>query len=193
MNPVSYSNNSEYFERKRTELNRALSFSGLILGEDGKVRFTSKATTLKESEERASKLKSELLLRNVHSDVLKFCKAELLEENYFHAVLEATKSIANKIRALSGLKNDGASLATQAFSLGSNNLPMLAINTLESDTEISEQKGFINLLIGLFGTFRNPTAHAEKIYWEINEQDALDILSLASLVHRKLDITKLLP
>ena len=35
--------------------------------------------------------------------------------------------------------------------------------------------------------FRNPTAHAEKIYWPIGEQDALDILSLVSLVHRKLD------
>ncbi|GAB64329.1 conserved hypothetical protein [Candidatus Jettenia caeni] len=64
----------------------------------------------------------------------------------------------------------------------------MAINQLITDTDVSEQKGFMNLLIGLFGTFRNPVAHAEKIYWLISEQDALDILSLVSLVHRKLDI-----
>ena len=53
-----------------------------------------------------------------------------------------------------------------------------------------KQKGFVNLLVGLFGVFRNPTAHAEKIYWPIGEQDALDILGLVSLVHRKLDTTQ---
>ena len=30
-------------------------------------------------------------------------------------------------------------------------------------------------------------AHAPKIHWPINEQDALDILTLASLLHRRLD------
>jgi len=35
--------------------------------------------------------------------------------------------------------------------------------------------------------FRNTTAHAPKIIWNIDENDALDILSLISLVHRRLD------
>ncbi len=61
------------------------------------------------------------------------------------------------------------------------------LNSLKTETEKGEQKGLVNLLIGLFGTFRNPTAHAEKIYWEMNKEDALDILSLISLVHRKID------
>ena len=74
--------------------------------------------------------------------------------------------------------------------MGQSSKPKLAINPLKTETEIGEQKGFMNLLIGLFGTFRNPTAHAEKIIWDIGEKDALDILSLASLVHRKLDRVK---
>ena len=102
-------------------------------------------------------------------------------------MLEAAKSVANKIRNLSGLTSDGAELATKAFGLGSSGTPVLAINPLLTETEKGEQRGFTNLLIGLFGTFRNPTAHAEKIYWPITEQDAMDILSLVSLVHRKLD------
>ena len=51
------------------------------------------------------------------------------------------------------------------------------------------QKGFANLLIGLFGAVRNPLAHAPKTNWPMSEQDALDILTLVSLIHRKLDGT----
>jgi uncharacterized protein (TIGR02391 family) len=59
----------------------------------------------------------------VHADVLRYCKAELLQENYFHAVFEATKSIAAKIRDLSGLASDGAELAQSAFGLPKDGTP----------------------------------------------------------------------
>ena len=45
----------------------------------------------------------------------------------------------------------------------------------------------MNLIKGLFGAFRNTTAHSPKIHWNITEQDALDILTTISLVHRRLD------
>jgi len=190
MNPVRYTDNPDLFESRRVKLNAVLAFSGLGLGEDGKIRYTDKVTTLAEAKEREGKLRNELTIRKVHQDVLQFCRAELLQENYFHAVFEATKSIADKIRNKSGLNIDCAELVREAFSIGKSKNPILAINDLSSPTEESEQKGFVNLLIGLFGMFRNTTAHIPKIRWEINERDALDILSLASLVHRKLDITK---
>ena len=47
----------------------------------------------------------------------------------------------------------------------------------------------MNLFIGMFGTFRNVTAHGPKITWNITEQDALDLLTLISLLHRRLDAT----
>ncbi len=191
MKPVRWSDKREKFEWLRDELNKVLAFAGLELGMDGSLRRAATVSTLPEAERRANSLRIQLESRGVHADVLTFCKAELLQNNYFHAVLEATKSVANKIRAQSGLTSDGAELATQAFSLGKSGTPVLAINPLATETEKGEQRGFTNLLIGLFGTFRNPTAHAEKIYWPITEQDALDILSLVSLVHRKLDsVTK---
>lgn len=43
----------------------------------------------------------------------------------------------------------------------------------------------MNLLKGMFGTFRNVTA--PKIHWNITEQDAMDLLTLCSLLHRRLD------
>jgi uncharacterized protein (TIGR02391 family) len=82
------------------------------------------------------------------------------------------------------LGGDGADIVTKAFAVSA---PMLAINTLRTETEQSEQKGFANLLIGMFGTFRNVTGHAPKVTWPIEEQDALDLFSLVSYVHRRLD------
>ena len=64
---------------------------------------------------------------------------------------------------------------------------MLAINALKSESEQSEQRGFANLVKGTFGMFRNPTAHAPRIQWVMTKRDAEDLLSLVSLIHRRLD------
>ena len=72
----------------------------------------------------------------------------------------------------------------EAFAIKS---PYIALNALTTESEKSEQKGFSNLLIGLFGAIRNPLAHAPKLTWPMSEQDALDVLTLVSFVHRKLD------
>jgi uncharacterized protein (TIGR02391 family) len=124
----------------------------------------------------------------VHQDVLRFCREELLQENYFHAVLEATKSVGDKLREKTGLTGDGADLVQPACSLPKDGTaPLLAFNALRTESERSEHKGIANLLVGFFGTFRNPTAHAPKISWPVNEQDALDLLTMASFLHRRLD------
>ncbi|MEE8471500.1 MAG: TIGR02391 family protein [Dehalococcoidia bacterium] len=187
MNPVRFVGEQEYYESQRGQLNTVLAFAGLSLGEDGTLRLVEAARTLSEAELRAGRLRKQLLERKVHLDVLRFCRAELLQDNYFHAVFEATKSVADKIRVKTGLQSDGSSLVDEAFGLGPSGYPLLAFNSLRSDTERSEHKGLINLIKGLFGTFRNTTAHAPRITWPIEEQDAMDMLTLASLVHRRLD------
>lgn len=187
MAPVRYREQNDIFESRRDDLNVALAFGGWSLGEDGKLHVAQKATTLTEAHERASRLRMELQRRAVHPDVLQFCGAELLEKNYFHAVLEATKSVAEKIRRKTGLQNDGASLVDAAFGMGSSGQPLLAFNSLRSDSERSEQSGLMNLFKGALGTFRNPTAHAPKISWAVTEGDALEALTLLSMLHRRLD------
>jgi uncharacterized protein (TIGR02391 family) len=119
-----------------------------------------------------------------HPDVLRFCRAELVADNYFHAVLEATKSIADKIRSKTGLTDDMATLVDKTLAGDS---PLLAINSLSTESQRSEQRGFVNLVKGTFGMFRNPTAHEARIQWTMNKADAEDLLSLASLIHRRLD------
>ncbi len=83
--------------------------------------------------------------------------------------------------------SDGSVLIDQGFGIGSSGMPLLAFNSLRTDTERNEQTGMINLMKGMFSSFRNPTAHAPKISWSITEQDAMDLLSLASLLHRRID------
>jgi uncharacterized protein (TIGR02391 family) len=187
MNPVRYTSQPHAFAQRRDDLNQVLAFAGMHLGDDGKLRPTDRASNISEAKEKANRLHSALDTRNVHADVLRFCSAELLQENYFHAVFEAMKSVAAKIRQMSGLTSDGADLVRDAFSIGKDCNPLLAINPLATETDQGEQRGFVNLLIGLFGVIRNPLAHNAKIEWEMNEQDALDVLTTASLIHRKLD------
>jgi uncharacterized protein (TIGR02391 family) len=139
---------------------------------------------LDEAERRAAGLRAALTDRNVHPDVLTYCRAELVADNYFHAVLEATKSIAAKLRRLSGLSADGSELVEAAL-LGK--APLIAINRLANPSDWSEQRGFGSLVKGVFGTFRNPTAHEPRTEWEMSEEDALDLLVIASYAHRRLD------
>ena len=187
MNPASYTNQREVFEHRRDSLNPVLALCGYVLGDDGQVRKSRKANTLDDALERANRFKSQLEKRNVHADVIQFCTAEIMQQNYFHAVFEAMKSLTVKIRGLSGLTSDGARLVEEAFSLGKSESPRVAINDLSTETDKGEQRAFVNLLTGLFGTVRNPLAHEAKIQWEMTEQDALDIMTMISLIHRKLD------
>jgi uncharacterized protein (TIGR02391 family) len=187
MNPVRYVGSKDYFERKRAEVNTVLAFSGLKIAEDGRLLRVTTARTLSDAEAAATALRKALLERKVHGDVLAFCRAELVVDNYFHAVFEATKSVAAKLRDKSGRKSDGALLVDEALGLGQAGIPRLAFNSLQSDSERSEHTGLMNLIKGLFGAFRNTTAHAPRIHWNVTEQDALDILTTVSLIHRRLD------
>ena len=64
---------------------------------------------------------------------------------------------------------------------------IVAFNDLRTEWERSEQTGLATLLKGLFGTFRNPSAHAPKVQWATSKLEALDLLTLASMLHRRLD------
>lgn len=181
--PTRFINRDDEFESIRQTLNKILLFSGLEYGKDGNFRQCEAATTLEEAERRVRTIREKFHGRRIHGEVLKYCRTELLQDNYFHAVFEATKGLAQRIRDLSGVQADGAALVDKVFSI---ERPVLALNTLQTDTEKTEHKGFSALLKGCFAAVRNPLAHEPKILWE-GEDDAADYLSLISLLHRKLD------
>lgn len=184
MSPARYTSNPELFSWRQDGLNVALAFAGYAVNPQGQVMHATRESTVEGALARAKRLSSALQSRGIHQEIFKYCKSELLQDNYFHAVLEAVKGVAERLRQLSGLCSDGADLVSAVFSI---NNPIIAINSLRTDTERSEQKGIANLLIGIFGAIRNPTAHAPKAHWSMPEQDAIDVLSILSYVHRKLD------
>lgn len=191
MHPARYVGKSQLFAERQAGLNAVLSLAGLGVDEQGQVIAAQRARTASEAEARAGRLRAELVRRQVHADVLKACRAELLEENYFHAVLEATKSVAEKVRQLSGLTLDGSELVDEAFGMRDRDrrsrTPILALNTLRSISEQSEQRGMMHMMKGIFAVFRNPTAHELKARWAVDEQEALDLLTMVSVVHRRLE------
>ncbi len=184
MRPERYAKEPERFEPMRANVNRALAFCGLAVEASGKLANVTAAATLGEAARRAQELRTDLTSRGVHADVLRFCRAELVADDYFHAVLEASKSIFDKLRAQTGFTEDGAPLVDKALAGDS---PKVAINPLATESHRSEQKGFANLLKGTFGMFRNPTAHEARLHWAMTKEDAEDLLSLASMIHRRLD------
>ncbi len=187
LRPAAFVHDKKAFAAHRERLNLVMAFHGLSYGEDGRFYKVQASATIDEAQARAARLKTELERRDVHPDVLRFCTAELLQENYFHAVLEATKSVSAKLREKSGEVGDAGQLAQAALGLGPTGIPILAFNAMSSGTEISEQKGLANLFLGMFGTFRNTTGHEPKISWPVTERDAMDLLTLVSFLHRRLD------
>ncbi|MDO4160988.1 MAG: TIGR02391 family protein [Prevotellaceae bacterium] len=181
--PSRFVDESEKFEKLKTAVNKQLAFVGYELQENGKYREIAIASTISDVEIKVENLKQELEKRDAHAQIFKYCKAELLQNNYFHSVFEAIKGLLDRIEDLSGLQKDGNNLIEEVFSSN----PILIINNFISSSEKNEHTGFCNLLKGLCSMFRNPTAHEPKIEWEISEQDALDILCIISYCHRRLD------
>ena len=184
MKPSRYVGRHGEYEDIRGELNKRLCFIGLYLNESGIFNPVTITQTISEAEQRINRFKSKLELRNIHLTIFQYCNSELISENYFHAVFEAVKSVAEEIRIKSNLTLDGGELVDRALSIST---PLIKINTLETETHKSEQKGFGNLIKGVFGMFRNTTAHSPKIVWHIEEDEALDIMTTISLIHKKLE------
>lgn len=188
--PVRFRNDPVNHRRLCESANQVLAFIGVQVDEQGRIVASATARTITDAQRIAQALRRSLGERKIHPDVLRFCTEELIARDDFHAVLEAMKSIAEKVRRRSGLREDGAELFTTAF-LGKS--PRLALNTLASPTEQSEQRGFGNLLIGLAGMYRNVTAHAARVLWPMDGDETLDVLTTASLVHRRLDLVQPTP
>ena len=185
--PVSYTANPDVFREFCNRINRILRFSGVEYRDDGNFHGVSKTRDLTEARERARRVENKLAARRVHPEVQRYCKSEYMVDNYFHAVLEASKGLAERIREKTGLTIDGVNLINQSFDRAQSGLPKLAFNSLQTETKRNEHDGFKNLMVGSFQFFRNPLAHTPKIDWRHDVEDAVDCLTLISFLHYRLD------
>lgn len=187
MEPVNYRDRPELFTLRRDRLNERPAFVGLRVNEEGNVAKGAAARTLDEATRLATSIRDELQRRKTHPEVLRYCSVEVLKKAHFHACLEATKSVFDRLRIMTGLPGDGAALVDGALALGKSSTPMLAINSLATQTERDEQTGLASLIKGLGGLYRNPTAHDPRLMRTISEEELLEVLTTVSAVHRRLD------
>jgi uncharacterized protein (TIGR02391 family) len=187
MDPARYTQNASRFDSRRDALNETLCFASLEITEEGKLRRVQQATTLSEARLRANRLRKHLVERRAHERLLSACVDEIRDENYFHAVLEGAKSLAEHIRQQTGLTTDGHRLISGAFETGGDQSPMLALNALQTDTERSRHRGLVEGLKAIISAARNPAAHEPKVLAQLNEADAIDLLTQMSYLHRQLD------
>lgn len=191
LHPSRFGGKSDDHSKLLNEINVQLAYCELQLTEKMEFRQVVAARTLSEAETRANALQKKCRDRKIHDDILKYCSKEYLGKNFFHCVLEASKGLFEDIRQKSGMpENDGGVLVDKVF-LGDN--PKLALNKLVSVEERAEQSGFGNLLKGVYGLFRTPEAHAPRLKWSVNEQEALDALTVISYARRRVDEATRIP
>ena len=157
---------------------------GIEIRDDGNFYNITKAESLSEVERRTRELKNKLSCYGAHQRVLICCREELLVDDYFHAVQEAVKGICDRVREMSGLLTDGNELIQTAFSVKN---PYIVLNSLRTTSEQNQQNGLKEIILGLIHMVRNVTAHELRIRWDINENDAIDILQQVSFVHKYMD------
>jgi len=192
MAPVRYAQEPHTFSRRRDDLNEVLVHVGLRVNDEGKLAKGPIAATLNEAAQHASSLRSELRRRSTHPEVLRYCTLEILAKNPFHASLEAVKSVADRMRQLTGLGLDGARLVDAVLMPGQGTA-RVAINANVTGPELDEQKGLANLVKGLFSMFRNPAAHEPRLHRTVTDEELLELLTTLSMVHRRLDSAHVSP
>ena len=181
LEPAHYKERPHQYDFLRYSLNEVLTAASFQIGVDGKFRRIPKIAT--EADQRAGQLRNTLLQRNAHPAVLRQCKPELLGETYLPVALAAVKSLCEDIRQKTGLSSDGLALVEEALQIS--NGPKLAFNTLQSEREVSEHLAVLNLIKGLLHTFNDPAN--PRPTWAMHEADAIDLLTMISMLHRKLD------
>ncbi|WP_239591359.1 TIGR02391 family protein [Mycolicibacterium tusciae] len=187
MEPANYVNSPELFTMRQDQLDEVLTFVGLRIDKKGIVRPGARSSTLDEASRNATSLRAELRRRDTHDEVLRYCTVELLKKNNFHASLEATKSVFERVRQMSSVSGDGATLIDAVLAPGKSGVPIIAINDLASQTDRDEQTGFVNLIKGLAGMFRNPVAHDPRALRTVTDTQLLELVTALSMVHHRLD------
>lgn len=178
-----FSDNNEY-KSYINEINKCISFYGYEVQEDGNIHLIKSSKTRTQANERYDSLKSKLIERNIHPQILEFCTQDIVNEDYFSIIFEASKSVYDRIRKMTGINLDGNRLIYTCFDL---KYPIIVFNSLKTDTEKNLYSGLKNILLSIAQIGRNPKAHTPKIYSYDSLDNCLDILNLISFSHKMLD------
>jgi uncharacterized protein (TIGR02391 family) len=121
-------------------------------------------------------------LAAVHPEIMAVSEELFRDGHRAAAVFEAAKAVHNRVKKMTGLPGDGVGLMGNAFK---NDQPALVLADLTTQTGMDVQSGYRFLFMASQQAIRNPAAHEQ--FGEMGDDEALELLGLASLLMRKLD------
>lgn len=127
-------------------------------------------------------------LAALHPEIVKVAEQLFQDGHRAAAVFEAAKAVNNRVKAMSGLPTDGAGMMGDAFN---DKKPPLVVADLRTQTGKDEQSGYRFLFMGSQQAIRNPAAH--EPFGQMDDDEAFELLGLASHLMRKLDGVKASP
>jgi uncharacterized protein (TIGR02391 family) len=104
------------------------------------------------------------------------------------SVLNSVTAIFDLIRQRTGLRHDGSALATEAFAM---ERARLIFSEIDTDSGKNDQKGFMQIISGMYAGIRNPKAHS--LMHDLDYYKAAQYLIFASLIARRVEEAKLVP
>jgi uncharacterized protein (TIGR02391 family) len=119
-----------------------------------------------------------------HSEIERVSGKLYRDGHYKPAALEAYIRVIDEVKARSNLPLDGDPLMNRAFGC-ENQKPVIQFNSLQTDAEKDEQKGFMFLYKGIV-SLRNSKAHSNRLFNDPHR--AHEYLALSSLLMRVLEI-----
>lgn len=190
LSPVKFINNQENYKYLIESINKILAFEGLNFSSSGEIKFINKVLNLDECNKKFNSLKSAIQQSNMNLKIIKYCKKDIINDDYYNIIVEATKGLAEEVREKSKMTGDGSNLFETAFS---KNNPKIVLNALKTDTDKNEFNGLKELLNGCFHLFRNTRCHSMKVHWNDDLKTTLKILHIISFLYDYLDICYEMP
>jgi len=127
------------------------------------------------------------ILDLLHPRVVASSYAHFKTGHFREAVLNSVVAVFDFIRERTRLDKDGAELVSETFSL---QRPLLVVSTLDTESGRNDQKGFIQMLQGVYQGVRNPKAHT--LTMNPNQNVAAQYLVFSSLLCRRVEESKLM-
>ncbi|MFT7193679.1 MAG: hypothetical protein ACI8U1_001308, partial [Rheinheimera aquimaris] len=118
------------------------------------------------------------------SHVWEAVRANYEKRNFTGAILDAFYFLSELLRNKSGTEGDGASLI--GLALGGT-VPKIKLNRLQTESELSVQRGMEQLLRGLYQSVRNPRSHDKVVD---SEDDAQTLILFVGYVVKQIDQAK---
>jgi len=184
--PKQYLNAMEAHKTVLEGLNKVLIFHGLRLNKNNRVVVSKEPIPSSPIDTPAGKEEIGLFKKlQLHPEIKRVSEPLFKDGHYAQAIFEAFKAVNNAVKKKSGLSDkDGQALMAYVFS---GNPPVLALNSLQTQSEEDEQEGFKFLFMGAMTGIRNPKAH-ENIM-QTDQYRTLHYLAFASLLFARVDET----